>query len=296
MRRLSAILALLLCAAHCALASAPAASSDTRHEKDAVLYFRCQKTPYLGRQRARISYPPSVSFETALLNALAEGPGVVSPGFDFPFPDGTRVLNTQLQNGILFVVMNARLMSAYPGETQLNDPLYREGEGYLKRRLAMDALVCTATENIPCRAVQVLVDGGSSSLGSIRLSNRYYLKDDDSLPPPLTRAEDSIFTPRVGLTMLLEQWKAGDSAAMQALMWPSGAPLPDTLPVLLGFQTTPGTVAPAGDKAILMLSATVQGQNTSAEQIDLYPVVMTEHGGLWLADAAGIQALMETIK
>ena len=160
-----------------------------------TLYYRYLDSGFLGREQREISFPRTTAPELAIAAALIEGPGSLSPWLNPLFPPGTQVLSALREGDRLFLTFNEALMNRYSDEALVMSGDYRKGEGQLRRRLAMASLVNSLTETGQYSSVQVLVRGETYIATSMRLSGRYYLEDGDSLPPPLLRQEEYIFTP-----------------------------------------------------------------------------------------------------
>ena len=113
----------------------------------ATLYFRYRSTGYLAREVRELNASRTISDEMALINALVEGPGSLSPQLSPLFPAGTHALSTAVEGETLFVTFNEQLLGRYADEAVIFSTDYSQGEGRLRRRLAMAALVNTLTES-----------------------------------------------------------------------------------------------------------------------------------------------------
>lgn len=135
-----------------------------------------------------------------------------------------------MEGETLFVTFNEQLLGRYADEAVIFSTDYSQGEGRLRRRLAMAALVNTLTESGLYSRVQVLVRQESYITSSMRLSMRYYLLEDDSLPPPLTRQESYILTPQVSAQIF---WRAGAAVISRPVCgWCAAAKAAPLLPSL----------------------------------------------------------------
>ncbi|MHC1785952.1 MAG: GerMN domain-containing protein [Christensenellales bacterium] len=267
-----------------------------------TLYFRYGSSASLGREQRLLAVPANGSYELALVQALVEGPGSLSVHLSPLFPPGTQALSAVSEGGTLFVTFNETLMGQYPDEALLTNQVYRAGEGRLRRRLAMAALVNTLTETGLFRAVQVLVRGETYVASSMRLSMRYYLEDSDLLPDPLVRQESCIQSPRSAVQTLMEAWQTADWSACYPLLISGTSPLPSqhelsslaqAAPKLLDYQLTAGTVSLDGASAIVCVSCTILRANGSTQVIEALPLHLLMKDGIYRIPYEGLQGLME---
>ncbi len=284
---------LMMLLSACALAQqVPSYRPNATAQRQAVLYFRFYRTPYLGREERTIVYDPATSFEKALAQALVAGPSSVYPHLKPLFPEGTRVLAAQGQGSVLFVTFNENLMHAYPDESNPFMAGYREGEGLMRRELAMAALSLAVTENTDYAYVQPLVMGNVSTATSLRLSERYYLREGSALPAPLTRAEDKALTPISAAGLLFSAWEKQSVADMRAYMTGEAAAL-EKLPVLSSFTLSGGSVSMDGQSAMVLATVSLEIAGGHAYGIALWPLRLKMVQGVWLVDAASFGAMME---
>lgn len=185
------------------------------HSNDtATLFFRFGTEPYLAPETRPIPQTASQSYEMALLTQLMSGPGTQSTMLHSLFPDGTRIVSTVKQGRTLFVTLSAEIMNRYPDEP--NDWRSADnGQGellrnemMLRRKLCMQSLVATITENCEVDQVQVLVQQSGNAVGSLRLKQTYFLdgSDDSVLVGPMTRDASLLLGPDNALSMILTYW------------------------------------------------------------------------------------------
>lgn len=289
---LACLCALALLAPWVSAQQVPSYRPTTTAQRQAVLYFRFYRTGYLGREERTILYDPATSFEKALTQALVAGPSSVYPHLKPLFPEGTKVLGAQGQGNVLFVTFNENLMHAYPDESNPLLSGYREGEGLLRRELAMAALSLAVTENTDYAYVQPLVMGSVSASTSLRLSERYYLRDSSALPAPLTRAENRLLSPSAAAGLLFSAWEKQSPKDVGAYITGDAAPL-DQLPSLNSFTLSEGSVSMDGQTAIVQTTLSVQGQGSGLYNIVLWPLRLKMVQGVWLVDASSFAAMLE---
>lgn len=270
-------------------------SNPTAGTVEATLYFRYRTSGLLARERRVIPVPRSMPEEQAVVNALVEGPGTLSPYLTPLFPAGTQVLSVAAEGETLFITFNDRLMARYADEAPLPPPEYQEGEGRLRRELAMAGLVNTLTESGRYRAVQVLVRDENYISASMRLSSRYYLHEQETFPPPLTRREGFIHSPEKSAAQFMGAWQAQDwQAALQLVRGVETDP-GDSLPTehalsqrlaqaprLSSFTITGGTVALDGQSAVVSVSYTLLEDDGAERSIEARPFRLLLQEGIFL--------------
>lgn len=275
----------------------------------ATLYFRYRSTSYLAREPRELSVSRTAPDELALVSALLDGPGSLSPHLSPLFPSGTRVLSTAVEGETLFITFNEQLMNRYSDEALVFSTDYSQGEGILRRRLAMASLVNTLTESGLYSKVQVLVRQENYVTSSMRLSNRYYLLDDDFLPEPLSRQEEYILTPRASTGIFLNGWQKGefvsglkmvrgsDSRALASI--PSEYELRQMLeraPRLADFSVTSGSIALDGQSAVVLLSLRLLNEDGNERLIERRPLRLVLREGVYAIPYEAFESLLEAVR
>ncbi|MBR6029263.1 MAG: GerMN domain-containing protein [Clostridia bacterium] len=244
-------------------------SSPVRVRGAATLYYRYLDEPYLAPETRVISQTPSQSWEMALLTELLSGPGTQSSQLTAVFPPGTRVLSCSLEGRTLFVTLSQEALNALadePVDWQEYDSWRVEAP--LRRRLCMQSLTATVTENCDADEVQVLI--GAEAISGERLRQNYFLDDseDEVLSPALTRDESLLLTPANTLEAVLSMWISRDwqrlyryLAATDASTGTARPAFTDfvfrmeSLPALNRCQVSRASVSLSGDTATLSLTA-----------------------------------------
>ncbi len=170
-----------------------AAATDT----SALIWYRYGDEPMLAAERRTVSRLPNEPYETALLRLLLEGPSLNAPALRGLFPAGTRVISTSRQGEMLFVTLSYQLMNGYSDEPSnwRSDTAWAK-EVPLRRRLAMQAIAATVTENTTAQQVVILLEQRGETTDSLRLRQKYYTLNaaDDALADPLRRDESLLLT------------------------------------------------------------------------------------------------------
>ena len=272
----------------------------------ATLYFRYRTTGYLAREMRQISVPRPVSWEMAVIKALLDGPGSLSPHLNPLFPPGTQVLSVAANGDMLFVTFNERLLSRYPDEAVVLNQEYSQGEGHLRRRLAMAGLVNTLTEDGRYARVQVLVRHETNITASMRLSNSYYLLDSEGLPDTLSRSEGYVLTPQTATGLLLDSWKKAQWTPALSIIKPGegqeAASMPtehelrvqlEQAPRLADYFVSPGTVALDGQSAMVVISLRIVRDNGTEQVLENLPLRLLLREGIYAIPQDALQRLLE---
>ena len=127
----------------------------------------------LAAERRTVSRLPNEPYETALLRLLLEGPSLNAPALRGLFPAGTRVISTSRQGEMLFVTLSYQLMNGYSDEPSnwRSDTAWAQ-EVPLRRRLAMQAIAATVTENTTAQQVVILLEQRGETTDSMRLRQK----------------------------------------------------------------------------------------------------------------------------
>ena len=272
----------------------------------ATLYFRYRTTGYLARETRQISVSRPDSRELAVIKALLDGPGSLSPHLNPLFPPGTQVLSVTANGDTLFITFNERLLSRYPDEAVVLNQDYSQGEGQLRRRLAMAGLVNTLTEDGLYAQVQVLVRQETNITASMRLSNSYYLLDNQELPSPLVRSEGYVLTPRTAAGLLLDSWKRAQWAPALSIIKPGdaqdAADIPtehellvqlEQAPRLADYLVSPGTVSLDGQSATVVVNLRILQDNGSEYVLENQPLPLQLREGIYTIPQDALQRLLK---
>ena len=259
---------------------------DTLTAPDTVtLWFRYLDEPLLAPETRVIALSPNQPMEYALITALLAGPDVQSTELTELFPAGTRLLSTVRQGRTLFVTLSREIMNGYPDEPANGqaDP-YWAAEMPLRRRLCMQSLIATVTENCDIDVVQVLLEQEGEVTDSLRLRQRYYLDTDDEkqLADPLTRDGSLLLSPGTAMTTILSLWQQRDWTRLSRyIIADDGDALTadfNSLPDLLDFSLSGPTLT--GHTATFTLTARLRvptGAYTRTGRI----LRLQEERGLW---------------
>lgn len=262
-------------------------SAEVRtHDAVSTLWFRYLDEPCLMAESRPILSSPMISYEQALLNALVGG----SADAGRLFPPGVRVLSVYRDNRRLFVTLSKEIMDAFPDEpvNWQNDPAWAR-EVPLRRKLAMQALIATVTENCDVDSAVILVEQTATPLDSLRLRQGYYRAgsgDDMALAAELARDDAWLLTPGGTMDIILSCWQSRDFARLyrytdtdlaEAAFLAEMAGLPH---LLRADVTGHVSLNAAGHQAVFTLDMTLL--DGSAERpCNAIPLRLTRTDGLW---------------
>ena len=264
---------------------------------DAILYFRFNEQSLLSCETRRLSLQPNESAERAVVQALLDGPSAGIVDLHRLFPANTRVINTIAQEDSLVITFSAALLDSFEESTPN------------RRRLAMDSLIATITENFAYTRVQILVDQSDrTDGGSMRLSNTYY--NDARLSPgpaaPLYRDEAVLLTHKRTAEMIFEAWSQRDWQTLYTLILLRDSasqeerPLRESAlnrlrsaPYLSAFSVSAGSVSPLGSSAVFSAEFSVIFDEHSHADIDAFPLRLTREGGIWKISYTELMRLMQ---
>ena len=241
----------------------PEAPDNLASSETATLWFRYLDEPLLAPETRTLTLSPDRPMEYALVSALLEGPDAQSTDLTALFPAGTRLLSTVRQGRTLFVTLSRQIMNGYPDEPanwQI-DP-YWVAEMPLRRRLCMQSLIATITENCDVDSVQVLLEQQGEITDSLRLRQHYYLNtaDEARLADPLVRDDSLLLSPGTTMATVLTLWQAQDWTRLSRYVDADADTLSERLgelPPLLDFSLSGPTVSDR--QATFTLTATVRG-------------------------------------
>ena len=264
--------------------------AEAAREQAATLYFRYGDSALLRQETRELSVMPNESREKALVTALLDGPH--EGGGSALFPDGTQVLSTQAQDGVIYVTFNEALYDRYPDESLSGQA--RE-QAVLRRRLAMAALCATLTESGEYRAVQVLVRAESNVGASMRLRESYFLADSELPCDALTREDAYLPTPAAAARLALSAWQTRDWESLSLWIAARGASAADIAPAslaqsptLLSCEAGEGCISPDGQSAVVCVDLTLRGQDGAETACTAWPLRLVREGGVWKIPAAAL--------
>ena len=285
---------------------APDGADALSTETSAQIWYRYGEEPMLAAERRTVSRLPNEPYETALLRLLLDGPSLNAPALRGLFPAGTRVISTSRQGEMLFVTLSYQLMNAYSDEPERwrQDAAWAQ-EVPLRRKLAMQAIAATVTENTTIQQVVILLEQRGATTDSLRLRQKYYTLDeaDDALADPLVRDETMLLTAEGTMQTILRCVQRQDVQRLYRYLAPddpeTGAERPDAatfaetcaaFPALTAFEASGGSVF--GTRAVFVVSG-VRQENGIAQEFAGRTVHLIRNNGLWCISMSQLTALAE---
>ena len=271
-----------------------------RTDAEVMLYFRYADQPYLAQEVRTVTQLPSQAWEQTLINALLSGPETHSSRLTPLFPEGTRLISTSREGRTLFVTFSDEIMNGYSDEpaSWQNDARLAQ-EIPLRRKLCMQSLVATVTENSDIDRVQVFVEQ-SAAASSQRLPQAYFKTTESDTPaPPLTRDGSVLLTPDNTVQAMIRAWLTQDWSTLYCYLPEDGSHLDlrsftdtmEALPRLIDCTASSGSISADGQPASFALSATVaDGQSSRTESGMLR---LTRSGAVWCATLPQLTGWLE---
>lgn len=275
-------------------------------ETTARVWYRLQDEPMLAAEERTISRRANETYETALLRVLLDGPTLGATELTGLFPAGTRVISTARQGDMLFVTLSYQLMNFYGDEPEnwRRDAQWT-AEMQLRRRLAMQAIAATVTENTTAQQVVILVEQRTEKTDSMRLREKYYLLDekDESLASPLVRDESVLLTASGTMQTILTALTQQDYPRLYRYLARQDAQSGEERPEYDAFVQTMQSFAPvtactssggsvSATSAVFVLSGT-QLQQGREVPFTAHILHLTRQNGLWRISMGQLMQLME---
>ncbi|MBQ8654149.1 MAG: GerMN domain-containing protein [Clostridia bacterium] len=262
---------------------------EMNRQETAALYFRYMDEPYLAAEYRVVTQSANKPYEQALLSALVSGPS----GLDLTslFPAGVQVLSASRQGRTLFVTLSKEIMNPYPDEVIAT---YSTRDAILRRRLCMQSIAATVTENCDVDQVQILVQQDAAMTGSLRLEKRYFLTGESGLTEPFGRDESLLLTPHTTMNVILQLCRQQDWQRLYHYLirvdqtlnasrpsYESFVAAMDALPALTEYACSTGSVSQYGQTAAFVCDASLRLED--GRQVDKTGSILrlTRENGLW---------------
>ncbi len=274
----------------------------------ATLWFRFGSEPFLSAETREIPFSQTESYALSLLRALIEGPRATATELGSLFPQGTQVISATQSGRVMFVTLSRHILNSFADEpSNWRDQPDWADEVPLRRKLAMQSIAATLTENCAVDSVVILVDQTRTVTDSLRLRQGYYTLDGNtSLADPLTRDESLLLTPARTAEVILQCWQERDFARLYryvARTDPATAlPCPDeaafaaamsSQPHLLRAEAEGGSVSADGLQAVFTLRGAWLNQGVE-QPFNGMMLRLNREKGLWrvgLSELTGREAL-----
>ena len=265
---------------------AEAASKDT---KDVTLYFSYNGEYMLAGETRTIDVPVNETLETAVVQALIDGPSADRDELVGLFWDDVELVNTETNGNILLVTLNEAFASGVPD----GDIILEDTDAAQQKKLAIKAIVNTIVEMGTYSRVQIYVDRENGT-GRITKAEAGWVDEGGGLLDPQGRDAELILTPENTLYKALDLYGKKDWAALYdftAATSPDGAQKPDIDEfsealdnadnVLQSFFVNGLSVFYDGQTAVVMLDYTIKTREGHTVKDTNVPILLVREKDIW---------------
>lgn len=297
--------------------AAPAATQEpdfshllgTRPANDTMnvtLYFRYRQTELLGAQSMALDITRDQTVARSIVEELVAGPDTLHGQLTALFPKGTQVLSVTGEGTTAFVTLSRAFLGAPDGAPQDWEDLESwQEEAALRRRLAVQSLVLSLTEDGRYQRVQLMIaQTDDDAPERVPL----YCFDREQTNPSVvlgacSRDEAVLLTPQRAMALILEGWQARDWAQVYQLLTPeSGGQLPTLSDFeaqmrradvsLLDYTISQGTVSLDGRTATVVLDASLRSTTGGDAQIVRESVALVRSADNWAMTPSTLESLV----
>jgi len=212
------------------------------------------------------------------------------------FPSGTKVTAATVNGRTLFVTLTRDVLESQPDEPEnWRNDLYWSIEVPLRRKLAMQSIVATVTENCDVDRVQIMLEANDNEQGSLRLPMSYFATDEaDGLTSPIERDDNLILTPSVTMKVISQLRCERNWEKLYLYMAShdesTGSDLPEyrefvtrmeQLPRIAGTVIGSASVDYDGQKAVFGMQVNVLDQEGLIRDAGNSTVRLNRENGIW---------------
>lgn len=183
--------------------------AEQTNQLEINLFFRYQQTGLLACETRTINIPKEESAEETVIQQLLAGPQASHTDLRRLFPHNTILVDTTVSGDILMVTLNEALLNDGIPDNWSDDPAWRT-EAPLRRKLTIQSLVATITENFSYSYVQVFLVSDQASHVSTRLDSAYFLAGSSGPAELLYRDESLLMTMQNATLTILDAWYRRD--------------------------------------------------------------------------------------
>lgn len=278
---------------------------------EVTLYHRYLDTAYLGQEEYLLSVPMDSTVEKAIVSALLDGPDGRHTSLSSVFPEGTRVIAATKNGDTVTVTLNRAFLTVPEEATAVwQQDEYWAREVPLRRRMALEALVLSLTEDARCQQVQLLVEAQEEGAAPERLARAFFYPEEGNAGIALeaiARDVEALLTPRVTVQLALEAWLQKDFERLYNFLnatigdgkepMPSVAEFAETLSLegytLLDFQAQEGSISPDNARATVTADITYAGANGAPTKREGVSFALRRIGGDWKISYTGMWAIVQ---
>ena len=263
----------------------------------ATLYFRYLDEPMLAGECRALSVRADRRPEQAIIDALLEGPSAGNADMRRLLPAEAQVISVTSRGQVLFVTFNEAFLNDGIPENWAETDAWRT-EAPLRRKLILQSIVASITENYPYTGVQFLVYRENETQTSLRLDNEYYLDGSVGLSEPIVRDDALLLTPHSTAKTMLNAWAQKDYERMYKYLSKQGRPVYSAFVEALD-------AAPSADVFSIGASSVYDDGQTGAVTVFLrlisggeetqvlgYPLLLVRENCVWKIAYQRLAALM----
>jgi len=278
-----------------------AAPQEQAEQMDITLFFRYQQSGLLACETRTIQVPKDESAELTVVRQLLAGPQASHTDLERLFPHNTTVVAVTPSDDTLMVTLSEGLLNDGIPADWASDPAWKN-EAPLRRKLTIQSLVATLTENFSYPYVQVFLAHEQTSHVSTRLDSAYFLDGQNGPTERMYRDETLLLTMQNTALTILDAWYRRDYELLYqfvATTQPSDERPTyqafvselDGCASLLLFSASAGHVPAGGDRATLTLNLTCMQDNREIHFPSL-PFRLVREEGIWKVPYSELQRLM----
>lgn len=273
---------------------------DNADKMEITLFYRYQESGMLGSETRSITVPKDESPEMVTVRQLLAGPQASHTDLTRLFPHNTSVVNVTAGEDTLYITLSEDLLSdAVPQQWQ-DDPAWQQ-EAPLRRKLTMQSLAATMTENFSYPYIQVLISYNRSTSVSMRLENSYFLDGRTGLADRLTRDERLLLTMQNTALTILKAWQERDYELLYRFTVAEHDEMPayadfveqlDSCAMLTDYSASAGHVAAGSRRATVTLDLTYR-QDGQEQRCAAYPLWLDREDNIWKISYESLLRLMQ---
>ncbi len=279
---------------------AASAPEDRANRQEITLFYRYQQTGLLASETRSILVPLDESIELTTVRELLAGPQASHTELTRLFPHGTSVTGVTASGDTLLITLTEGVENDGIPDNWKEDPVWRT-EGPLRRKLVMQSLVATMTENFPYSYIQVFFTRDPASGISTRLDSSYFLDGRSGPEERLTRDETLLLNMHNTADVLLSAWQERDySLLYQFTADQASDPRPtydefvrqlNECASVVSFRSGSGHSAQSSSQATVTveLEYRIDGQTGLHPA---YPLRLVRSGGVWKVAFTDLKRLM----
>ncbi len=271
---------------------------------EVALYYRFANTSYLGVEMAAIDLHQEDTVATAMIEELINGPSVSHDRLSGLFPQGTQLLGVNIDGSTVHVVLDRHFLGQPVGApSDWEDSQAWQEEATLRRRLALQSIVLTLTEEGRWQRVQLYVADNFQNVPT-RIPLAWFdltVQDTTVMLGSCGRDEGLCLTPSVAMGRILSAWQQRDWKAIYPFLSREdgiisesefAAEMNEAGTTLLGYSVTPGTISTDGSTATLVVEARIRSDTGNETTIERESVALHREEDNWSLQRSTLSSLM----